>query len=399
MSENINHDLKVDHTRDERARQHFVSGMRSYVLNDLAANLRTLYGNKVEPAFERSQGRKPADGPEVHKAMKGETLFKYYSSLRCNTQEMVWRSVLPAVERESDDLAARATKLHQSNSGARGTMTLDGTVQVPRYLEALDVHLMPGSYHEQHRDADVSQGAVYDNGLSVFAMGLLGPNMDDITQSVSTFFATRYPNFKPKKILDMGCTIGHSTLAWKDRYPDAEVHGIDVAAPCVRYGHARAQSYGVEAHFHQKDAEFTSFPDESFDVIYSCMFLHEVPGKNIRNILKEAKRMLKPGGVMLHYELPPNKLMSAYDGFYLDWDSFYNKEPFYKGFRDMDPADECATAGFKSDQFFNFVVPSMSFYGKDALLKEVNQAKAEGDSNVGRFADGVRWFTFGAWKN
>ena len=81
---------------------------------------------------------------------------------------------------------------------------------------------------------DFVKGAVYDNGLSVFAMGLLGPNMDDITQSVSTFFAARYPDFKPKRILDLGCTIGHSTLAWKDRYPDAEVHGIDVAAPCVR---------------------------------------------------------------------------------------------------------------------------------------------------------------------
>ena len=68
-------------------------------------------------------------------------------------------------------------------------------------------------------------------------------------------------------------------------------------------------------------------------------------------------------------------------------------------FRDMDPATECATAGFKDDAFFNFVVPSMSFYGKDAVLSEVTQAKAEGDSNVGRLADGVRWFTFGAWKN
>ena len=108
--------------------------------------------------------------------------------------------------------------------------------------------------------------------------------------------------------------------------------------------------------------------------------------------------MLKPGGVMIHYELPPNKIMTAYDSFYLDWDSFYNKEPFYKAFRDMDPAAECATAGFKDDAFFNFVVPSMSFYGKDKVLSEVTQAKAEGDSNVGRLADGVRWFTFGAWK-
>ena len=399
MSENINHDLKVDHSRDEHARQHFVSGMRNYVLNDLAGNLRTVYATKVEPAFERTNGRKPLNGNEVHRALKGETLFKYYSSLRCNTQEMVWRSILPGVERQADELAERARKLDQSNAGVRGTLNLDPAIAIPRYTSELDVHLMPGNYHEEHAPGDVSQGAVYDNGLSVFAMGLLGPNMDDITQSVSTFFANRYPDFKPKKILDLGCTVGHSTLAWKDRYPDAEVHGLDVAAPCVRYGHARAQSYGVEAHFHQKDAEFSGFADETFDVIYSCMFLHEIPGKNIRAILKEARRILKPGGVMLHYELPPNKLMTAYDGFYLDWDSFYNKEPYYKGFRDMDPLEECETAGFASDRFFNFVVPSMSFYGQDAVVKAVSQAKAEGDSNVGRFADGVRWFTFGAWKN
>ena len=35
MTENVNHDLKVDYSRDELARQHFVSGMRTYVLNSL----------------------------------------------------------------------------------------------------------------------------------------------------------------------------------------------------------------------------------------------------------------------------------------------------------------------------------------------------------------------------
>ena len=361
MSENVDHALKLDHSRDERARQNFVSGMRAYVLNDLAGDLRTVYAHKVEPGFERSQGRKPVDGPEVHKAIRGETMFKYYSALRCNTQEMCFRSVMPAIERQAEDLIERAESLDRSNSGARGSLTLDPDLDIPRYVSDLDVHLMAGNYHEEHRPNDMSQGAVYENGLSVFAMGLLGPNMDDITQSVSTFFATRYPDFKPRKILDLGCTVGHSTLAWKDRYPDAEVHGIDVGSPCVRYGHARAQALGVEAHFHQKDAEFTGFADESFDVVYSCMFLHEVPGKNIRAIMKEAQRMLKPGGVMIHYELPPNKIMSAYDSFYLDWDSYYNKEPLYKAFRDMDPAEECTAAGFARDRFFNFTAPSLNF--------------------------------------
>ena len=321
MTENVNHDLKVDYSRDELSRQHFVMGLRGYVLNNLAANMQTVYERKVEPAFVRAKKRKPKSGAEVHKAMKAETLFKYYSNLRCNTQEAVWRSVIPGVERQVEDLARRSQVLSQSTEKANGRLEIDPKFTVPRYVAELDVHLMPGNYHEEHIPGDVSQGAIFDNGLSVFAMGLLGPRMDDITQSVSSYFALRNPNFKPKRILDMGCTLGHSTLPWKDRYPEAEVVGIDVGAPSVRYAHARAQSYGVTADFAQKDAEHTGYADESFDVVYSCMFLHEVPGKNIRNIFKEAHRLLKPGGVMIHYELPPNSLLAPYDGFYLDWDS------------------------------------------------------------------------------
>jgi len=400
MTENVNHDLKVDFTRDEKARQHFISGMRSYVLNNLSGNMRTVYNKKVEPAFKKKNKRSLKTAPEIHKALKDETIFKFYSSLRCNTQEMVFRSVIPGVEREAEDLARRTKVLGQSTQKAQGTLTVDPKLVVPRYTAELDVHLMPGNYHEEHIPDDVSQGAIFDNGLSVFAMGFLGPRLDDITQSVSTYFTKRYPDFKPKKILDMGCTLGHSTLPWKQRYPDAEVYGVDVGAPSVRYAHGRAQSYGVTAHFAQKDVEHTKYPDATFDIIYSCMFLHEVPKKNIRAIFKEAYRMLKPGGVMLHYELPPNKMLSAYDSFYLDWDSFYNKEPFYKAFRDMDPQEECVTAGFKKSKYFQYVAPSLNFYGEDAVTKAVADAKShtDGENHMGRLVDGVQWFTFGAWK-
>jgi ubiquinone/menaquinone biosynthesis C-methylase UbiE len=400
MTENVNHDLKVDYSRDELARQHFVSGMRTYVLNSLSGNMRTVYNRKVEPAFKKKNKRAPKTAPEIHKALKGETIFKFYSSMRCNTQEMVWRSVIPGIERQAEELAAKTKVLSQNTEKANGTLTVDPKLVVPRYTAGLDVHLMPGNYHEEHMRDDVSQGAVYDNGLSVFAMGFLGPRMDDITQSVSTYFTKRYPDFKPKAILDLGCTLGHSTLPWKERYPEAEVTGIDVGAPSVRYAHGRAQSYGVTANFAQKDAEHTGFADESFDVIYSCMFLHEVPKKNIRAMFKEAYRMLKPGGVMLHYELPPNKMLGAYDSFYLDWDSFYNKEPFYKAFRDCDPQEECTAGGFKKTKYFQFVAPSLNFYGADAISKAVADAKAntEGENHMGRLVDGVQWFAFGAWK-
>ena len=398
MTENVDLDMKVSHTKDESSRQHFVQGMRSYVLNDLSGHMRTVWDRKVEPAFKKANGRAPEDGPEIHKTFKPETIFKFYSSMRCNTQEMVWRSVMPAIERECEDLARRAQVLSQSGDKASGTASTEPNFEVPRYVSELDVHLMPGNYHEEHIDCDVTQGAVFDNGLGVFTFGLLGDRMEDITDSVSTFFQARYPDVKPERVLDMGCTLGHSTLPWKARYPDVEVHSVDVAGPCVRYAHARAQSYGVTAHFHQMDAEHTDFEDESFDVVYSCMLLHEVPMKNIKGVFKEAHRLLKPGGVMIHYELPPNSIMSAYDGFYLDWDAYYNKEPFYKAFRDADAKAEIAEAGFREDSFFEHAVPSKTLYGEDALMAAVKQDGSTNDSHVGRFGDGVMWYFFGARK-
>ena len=49
-------------------------------------------------------------------------------------------------------------------------------------------------------------------------------------------------------------------------------------------------------------------------------------------------RVLKPGGVLLTMELPPNTSLDPYEQFYLDWDCYYNNEPFYKAFRDQDYA-------------------------------------------------------------
>ena len=101
---------------------------------------------------------------------------------------------------------------------------------------------------------------------------------------------------------------------------------------------------------------------------------------------------------MIHYELPPNSMMSAYDGFYLDWDAYYNKEPFYKAFRDADAKSEISEAGFQEDSFFEHVAPSKNLYGEDALMEAVNQDGATNNSRVGRFGAGVMWYFFGARK-
>ncbi|MDC0074021.1 class I SAM-dependent methyltransferase [Alphaproteobacteria bacterium] len=397
MTKYVNHDLKLENSNSELARQTFMLSMRSYVMLNMASGMKQLYENKVEPNFKKNNKRKPRNGDEIHKTIKNETFFKFYSSIRCNTQEMSFRSVLPPIEKSLESLTIKAKKLSKSKK-VKGSLKIKNNFEIPKNVSSLDVHLMPGCYHTEYSKDDISQGAIYDNGVSVFSMGLFGKDLDDIGQSISLFVKSKYPKFKPNKILDLGCTIGHNTLPWGSTYPNSEIHAVDVGAPVLRYGNARAQSKGIPVNFHQQNAENLSFESSSFDLVFSSMFLHEVPKKGITNILKEAYRVLKPGGMMIHMELPPNGMLEPYDSFYLDWDSYYNKEPYYKIFRDLKPLDICKNAGFKNKNFFNFIIPSLGQYGAKVIKDSAKINITKADDQTGRFTKGIHWYCFGAWK-
>ncbi len=122
-------------------------------------------------------------------------------------------------------------------------------------------------------------------------------------------------------------------------FPEAEVVAVDVGAPVLRYGAARARSLGVEnVRFVQGNVEnLFQFEDESFDWIQSTMFLHETSGKAMKNIFAETQRLLKPGGVVLHVEQPQyEKNMPLFEQAMRDWDSFYNNEPTWSIMHGLD---------------------------------------------------------------
>ena len=48
MPHRLSHSLAVESTKEEESRQGFVTGMRRYVLGDLASHMRTVYENKVK---------------------------------------------------------------------------------------------------------------------------------------------------------------------------------------------------------------------------------------------------------------------------------------------------------------------------------------------------------------
>jgi len=392
MTRYVAHELALAPGRDDLAAQDFVSTLRAHILNNMAQSMKARFERDVAPRLPAG-----ARGPEVLEAMRKTPYFRFYSAARVKAQEMVWASVRLVVDREAEALARRAEALAGDPARGEGTLTLDPGLRLPPGAADIDVHLMPGGYCHEAWPGDVSAGALYENGLSVFSFGLMGEALDDIGSSIALWLAERFPDFRPRDILDLGCTVGHQTLPWARAYPEARVTGLDASAPCLRYAHARAKSLGVVAHFLQADATAVPLPDRSQDLVFSSMFLHELPVSDIRAVLAEARRLLRPGGLMLHYELPPNRALSAYDGFYLDWDGDFNAEPFYRGYRDLVPAEEAEAAGFAREAFLEAAVPSLGLAGAEAVRRAAREALAIGSDRLGRLADGVQWYVWGAW--
>jgi ubiquinone/menaquinone biosynthesis C-methylase UbiE len=287
--------------------------------------------------------------------MTQHPLFRNYASLQRVSQELLWDVVLDSIERTLPELVERARLRGKTSCGS---LTLDPALSLPKYAVGVDIHCMPGGYGGEGGPGDVTAGALYDRGVYLYALGMMGPMNDDIGGSAAKFVRDRFPDFKPRRILDLGCTVGHSTLPFVDAFPQAEVHAIDIGPSLLRYAHARAESLGKRVHFSQQDATATNFPDGHFDLITSSILFHETSAKALPAILRETWRLLAPGGIAVHGDLPPFWAMDEFNQFMLDCETWYNNEPYWGAMREVDQVALSIKAGFAPEKVEFCMAPS-----------------------------------------
>ena len=136
------------------------------------------------------------------------------------------------------------------------------------------------------------------------ASGLESPVMDRLLGTKTTL--DRIGLQPGQHVLEIGTGPGRLLISAAKRVlPGGEVVGLDIQSGMIERLKVRAAGEGVSNLTTQLgDAAQPQFPPNSFDVVYLCTVLGEIP--NRQAVLKECYAALKPGAVLSITEIFPD---------------------------------------------------------------------------------------------
>ncbi len=130
--------------------------------------------------------------------------------------------------------------------------------------------------------------------------------------------------------LEIGCGAGSATRAVLETFPRAHVTAVDLSEAYLKVAQDNLRNY-PHVDFVQANGTDLPFKDESFETVYSVYMLHELPRDVRSKVVREAYRILKPGGLLLFADS-----LQMGDTPEMDWalerfPKVYH-EPFYKDY-------------------------------------------------------------------
>jgi ubiquinone/menaquinone biosynthesis C-methylase UbiE len=307
----------VKYDRSTAAFQAFLVEAKKYWMADIWGALKDDYR-------ERSKGKTIATPEQVAELMKDSPTYWFYSWLERHIQRAKY-SGRYGLQKALD--GARVLPPNNANLHLRD-------LPVPDYYSTVDTHQHPGNLA-----GAPNAGLVYKASAQSTQPG--ATNRYALHERFASFVA-ELGQFR--QILELGCGFGKSALPLAKRFPHAKVTAIDLSAPCLQLAAKEAvEACAENLVYEQADVRQTGYAGGSFDLVTSTMLLHELDTAALRESLREAQRVLAPGGKLVHLDF---QVKDPFLQFIHYTHGRRNNEPYMEEINRLDLQVELRDAGF-----------------------------------------------------
>ena len=238
---------------------------------------------------------RPATGDwrGVEAVLDGTTEFQFYCWAYRNLQRFKYHrpsfGIFATLEAQRERLVAELEAT--ARTAAADELRLNPSLQLPEYFRFVPFHQHTGGVAH-----DALDGLAYEIGRRTTVPAHADPN------GIYRILFEALPQRPWSRVLDWGTGHGAALITFQQLHPQAECHGVDLSAPCLKVAHRRAREHGFRFQLSQQDLEHLDYPDESFDLSFFNFMLHELPPAHTPALLAEAARVLKPGGLFAGHE-------------------------------------------------------------------------------------------------
>ena len=325
---------------DVESRDDFLTGYRWWgTTKALPASIKRFNALMEKAGIDPKSSDTPLE--DIFAAVEGDPIVGVAARYRTGVHDIMHQNFNQEFKSNADYYLA---EMEAFDNRGPGTLEMNPDMHIPDHAR-YEIHTQPGGYV-----GNPFAGHIYHYSTNNFYEGRKVLNYQD---ELHTKLAQQMPtpeDGKVNRVLDMGCGIGQLSVGLKERFPKAEVWGIDIGAPMIRYGHMRAVEMDVEVHFAQRLAEQTQFPDNHFDIVGSYILHHEVPEEISKQIAKEVHRILRPGGVFMPIDFYTGTARGREGAYtlYSQWkDHRWNEEVWREEYRRLDFPKALRDAGLE----------------------------------------------------
>ena len=198
---------------------------------------------------------------------------------------------------------------------------------------------------------------LYDLQVEVLFSGTAAPMrrriLAPLKQHLSAMNTAVGTTPQPLKVLDIACGTGNSLKLINQAMPEAALYGVDLSPAYLRKANENLSGIkGIPAQLVQANGEALPFVDEFFEATTSTFLFHELPAEARQNVINEAYRVTKPGGVFVICDsiqkMDTPEFAPMMESFPVTF-----HEPYYRHYISDDLVARLETAGFTDVKTFN----------------------------------------------